>query len=178
MGIKRRREYSVDSIWKVYQNNTFRAGLWLWRLVVFCWEFFFKKKMNALYVTVSIPFLLVLAEFNNAHGLTTFGKSQNNNPPPPPPQPTGTNFTTNLSHHRTYRYIKLKYFHLRKTFLQIFLWKMQLLYFIISLSIAFSFVNGELVPRRRSKSFSCFIMLFVCRETMWKSHRLPRSPGH
>jgi hypothetical protein len=30
--------------------------------------------MNALYVTVSIPLLLVLAGFNHAHGLTTFGK--------------------------------------------------------------------------------------------------------
>ncbi|KAK9890273.1 hypothetical protein WA026_010381 [Henosepilachna vigintioctopunctata] len=34
--------------------------------------------MNAIYVTVSIPLLLVLAGFNNAHGLTTFGKSSNN----------------------------------------------------------------------------------------------------
>ncbi|XP_008193341.1 uncharacterized protein sosie isoform X1 [Tribolium castaneum] len=33
--------------------------------------------MNALYVTVSIPLLLVLAGFNHAHGLTTFGKSNN-----------------------------------------------------------------------------------------------------
>ncbi|KAJ8918668.1 hypothetical protein NQ315_014987 [Exocentrus adspersus] len=31
--------------------------------------------MNAFYVTVSIPILLVLAGFNHAHGLTTFGKS-------------------------------------------------------------------------------------------------------
>lgn len=40
--------------------------------------------MNAFYVTVSIPLLLVLAGFNHAHGLTTFGKSNmnsnNNNP--------------------------------------------------------------------------------------------------
>ncbi|KAG5889188.1 hypothetical protein JTB14_019205 [Gonioctena quinquepunctata] len=34
--------------------------------------------MNALYVTVSvIPLILVLAGFNHAHGLTTFGKSNN-----------------------------------------------------------------------------------------------------
>ncbi|KAJ3639284.1 hypothetical protein Zmor_002649 [Zophobas morio] len=33
--------------------------------------------MNALYVTVSIPLLLVLAGFNHAHGLTTFGKTNN-----------------------------------------------------------------------------------------------------
>lgn len=33
--------------------------------------------MNGLYVTVSIPLLLVLAGFNHAHGLTTFGKSNN-----------------------------------------------------------------------------------------------------
>lgn len=32
-------------------------------------------KMNSLYVIVSIPLLLVLAGFNHAHGLTTFGKS-------------------------------------------------------------------------------------------------------
>ncbi|CAH0561789.1 unnamed protein product [Brassicogethes aeneus] len=33
--------------------------------------------MNGFYVTVSIPLLLVLAGFNNAHGLTTFGKTNN-----------------------------------------------------------------------------------------------------
>lgn len=47
--------------------------------------------MNSLYVIVSIPLLLVLAGFNHAHGLTTFGKSnsqgQTNN------QPTGTDVT-------------------------------------------------------------------------------------
>ncbi|XP_018564970.1 uncharacterized protein LOC108906241 isoform X2 [Anoplophora glabripennis] len=31
--------------------------------------------MNGFYVIVSIPILLVLAGFNHAHGLTTFGKS-------------------------------------------------------------------------------------------------------
>lgn len=40
--------------------------------------------MNALYVTVSIPLLLVLAGFNHAHGLTTFGKSPSTNNQPPP----------------------------------------------------------------------------------------------
>ncbi|XP_017782285.1 PREDICTED: uncharacterized protein LOC108566763 [Nicrophorus vespilloides] len=35
--------------------------------------------MNALYVTVSIPLLLLFAGFNHAHGLTTFGKSQPSN---------------------------------------------------------------------------------------------------
>ncbi|CAH1122846.1 unnamed protein product [Ceutorhynchus assimilis] len=39
-------------------------------------------RMNAFYVTVSIPLLLVLAGFNHAHGLTTFGKSTPNNQPP------------------------------------------------------------------------------------------------
>ncbi|XP_019760565.1 uncharacterized protein LOC109537989 [Dendroctonus ponderosae] len=38
--------------------------------------------MNAFYVTLSIPLLLVLAGFNHAHGLTTFGKSTPNNQPP------------------------------------------------------------------------------------------------
>ncbi|KRT78749.1 hypothetical protein AMK59_6509 [Oryctes borbonicus] len=37
------------------------------------------RRMNALYVTVSVPLLLILAGFNHAHGLTTFGKTQNNN---------------------------------------------------------------------------------------------------
>ncbi|XP_066247540.1 uncharacterized protein sosie [Euwallacea similis] len=37
--------------------------------------------MKAFYVTVSIPLLLVLAGFNHAHGLTTFGKSSPNNTP-------------------------------------------------------------------------------------------------
>ncbi|XP_060515831.1 uncharacterized protein LOC132695542 [Cylas formicarius] len=47
-------------------------------------------KMNAIYVTVSIiPLLLVLAGFNHAHGLTTFGKS-NNNPQNNQPQTTAT----------------------------------------------------------------------------------------
>ncbi|XP_065166385.1 uncharacterized protein sosie [Atheta coriaria] len=52
--------------------------------------------MNALYVTVSIPLLLLLAGFNHAHGLTTFGKTQSNNnaPPPQPPAKTCTNHTT------------------------------------------------------------------------------------
>ncbi|GJQ67793.1 hypothetical protein Trydic_g21091 [Trypoxylus dichotomus] len=36
------------------------------------------RRMNALYVTVSVPLLLILAGFNHAHGLTTFGKTQNN----------------------------------------------------------------------------------------------------
>ncbi|XP_076260845.1 oogenesis-related protein sosie isoform X1 [Rhynchophorus ferrugineus] len=40
--------------------------------------------MNALYVTVSIPLLLVLAGFNHAHGLTTFGKSTPQNQPNTP----------------------------------------------------------------------------------------------
>nr|XP_022915567.1 uncharacterized protein LOC111425646 [Onthophagus taurus] len=31
--------------------------------------------MNALYVTVSVPILLLLAGFNHAHGLSTFGRS-------------------------------------------------------------------------------------------------------
>ncbi|XP_044766331.1 uncharacterized protein LOC123322435 [Coccinella septempunctata] len=44
--------------------------------------------MNALYVTVSIPLLLVLAGFNHAHGLTTFGKSSNNNQQNAPIQPS------------------------------------------------------------------------------------------
>lgn len=44
--------------------------------------------MNALYVTVSIPLLLVLAGFNHAHGLTTFGKTQNQ---PTTPVIPGTN---------------------------------------------------------------------------------------
>lgn len=38
--------------------------------------------MNAFYVIVSIPILLVLAGFNHAHGLTTFGKSQTQNQSP------------------------------------------------------------------------------------------------
>ncbi|XP_050519546.1 uncharacterized protein LOC126893423 isoform X1 [Diabrotica virgifera virgifera] len=43
--------------------------------------------MNAFYVTVSIiPLILVFAGFNHAHGLTTFGKS--NNQGQPPVQPT------------------------------------------------------------------------------------------
>lgn len=44
--------------------------------------------MNAFFVTVSIPLLLVLAGFNHAHGLTTFGKSSNNNQQNAPIQPT------------------------------------------------------------------------------------------
>ncbi|XP_019878733.1 uncharacterized protein LOC109606641 [Aethina tumida] len=44
--------------------------------------------MNGLYVTVSIPLLLVLAGFNHAHGLTTFGKSNNQ----------GTQNTPNTAH--------------------------------------------------------------------------------
>ncbi|KAL1492800.1 hypothetical protein ABEB36_010984 [Hypothenemus hampei] len=36
--------------------------------------------MNGFYVIVSIPLLLVLAGFNHAHGLTTFGKSSPSNP--------------------------------------------------------------------------------------------------
>ncbi|KAK5639225.1 hypothetical protein RI129_011717 [Pyrocoelia pectoralis] len=34
--------------------------------------------MNAFYVIVSIPILLVLAGFNHAHGFTTFGKTPTN----------------------------------------------------------------------------------------------------
>lgn len=34
--------------------------------------------MNAFYVVVSIPILLVLAGFNHAHGFTTFGKTPTN----------------------------------------------------------------------------------------------------
>ncbi|KAF2899857.1 hypothetical protein ILUMI_06327 [Ignelater luminosus] len=43
--------------------------------------------MNALYVTVCIPFLLVLAGFNHAHGFTTFGKTPTNQQTPQPPTP-------------------------------------------------------------------------------------------
>lgn len=42
--------------------------------------------MNAFYVFVSLPLLLLFAGFNHAHGLTTFGKT-NNNPPPKEPVP-------------------------------------------------------------------------------------------
>lgn len=48
--------------------------------------------MNSLYVTVSIPLLLVLAGFNHAHGLTTFGKS-NSQGQATNHQPTGTDVT-------------------------------------------------------------------------------------
>lgn len=47
--------------------------------------------MNALYVTVSIPLLLVLAGFNHAHGLTTFGKT--NQGTQQPQKPIGTDLS-------------------------------------------------------------------------------------
>lgn len=48
--------------------------------------------MNALYVTVSISLLLVLAGFNHAHGLTTFGKTTNQGTQQPQ-KPIGTDLS-------------------------------------------------------------------------------------
>lgn len=41
--------------------------------------------MNATYLAVSIPLLLVMVGLNHAHGLTTFGKSSGNQPTAHPP---------------------------------------------------------------------------------------------
>lgn len=41
--------------------------------------------MNALYVTVSVPLLLILAGFNHAYGLTTLGKSRSTQQNPQTP---------------------------------------------------------------------------------------------
>ncbi|ENN76853.1 hypothetical protein D910_11934, partial [Dendroctonus ponderosae] len=59
----------------VFESLTENAKNWLVNIF----------KMNAFYVTLSIPLLLVLAGFNHAHGLTTFGKSTPNNQPPSSP---------------------------------------------------------------------------------------------